>query len=447
MTAGDTRPPPDEGFDQPGAPQALYSGFRLAMFSGDHALCAAYIDRCRAAAIHHPELDLIALLTDCARAVFEGRQSPHNLDMVIDRCRQQGHGELLLDAQTLVVLLRTFEDLPPIREARRLARMSESEGFVDREAIAALCLARTRRLEGRPWLAQRIMAIAVVPAGLAPLKQCEGEMVGDVGHALHQALTNADPRAELQTWAAQRQHTLWRRDATIVQQIYGLADTVDPVVDAWRRGDVHQTPRGFRDPATLDKRFMILLRPGRSAIRIAPASLFDPALKTARDTTINLTPKLSMSLAAIAFTGQEGLSKSQWTTMVRGTDQPQSEVASLTRVIRHRIRRALPEGLTLESDAVHLRLRVERPALMDDPLGTVTLEERILAYLAWCPNEGTQGISEAVGAPLRTVQTALAALVESGVCRQVRDQRQIHYRIDDTGFRTQTQARVNIAWM
>ncbi|MEM7675309.1 MAG: hypothetical protein AAF449_04810, partial [Myxococcota bacterium] len=120
---------------------------------------------------------------------------------------------------------------------------------------------------------------------------------------------------------------------------------------------------------------------------------------------------------------------------------------SLTRVIRHRIRRALPEGLSLEQDNEYLRLRVERPALMDDPVGAVTLEERILAYLAWCPDEGTQSISEAVGAPLRTVQTALSALVDNGVCRQIREQRQIHYRIDDTGFRTQTKARVNVSWL
>ncbi|MEM6531079.1 MAG: helix-turn-helix domain-containing protein [Myxococcota bacterium] len=353
------------------------------------------------------------------------------------RIRQSRCAELVVDLSLYEASVQLFhggEDSLSI--ARSAAQKARSEGFVDRELFAALLLSRARRFAGQAflsrWLLQKLNA--AFPASWNRWVHFERVMVGErpsqpySGHAqaalaLYDAVQGATATRTTGDWDR------FRPELDALAVLLGRSrDETAPSVP----------PFGIRDLYVRQPKWDLVFDPD-SSCRICL-----PSARPASHDAVALTdcgPRPAKGLAVLA-TRQGRMGVRDWFKEVFGYRMAGNTHANLFRVTLHRMRQSLPEGARVEREEDVLTLVCKRPLVLPDPDAQDSLEERVLEQLT-VGLLSTRDLAAKLNAPVRSIQAALKALVDSGVCEALKRGKGTVYRVEDTSFFEPTLTRLS----
>jgi hypothetical protein len=173
-----------------------------------------------------------------------------------------------------------------------------------------------------------------------------------------------------------------------------------------------------------------LLRIGEPLVKDADAVRLTTGRQARNDTT----------LAVLALAGQSGLPDAELFEAVYGFAFVPARHDGVLGVLLHRVRQRLADGGVVEREGGHVRLHISAPLVVVDPRCTRTVDDRVLHIVAESGRADARTAARRLGLPLRTVQGALAQLVNEGVCRRERSGRHIEYVVEDTTFMEPTRA-------
>ncbi len=329
-----------------------------------------------------------------------------------------------------------------VRIARRASRAAATDGILQGEYLANLALARVRRYRGLPHYAIRILSAlqAVVPPIWDQWCRLELLLSGSPnsylagGHlsleASHLEVALSDSTGFLPLF----------RDVANYRALLDVDAPVPESAAAFIWGEHHATPGGIRD-AQGDT--LVLALPQRRARRVfrrgIDAMRIQPALFTATGR------RLQVALCVGLLAGVEGLDKDQFFRMLYGFDRVDLSHDDILRGLVHRMRHA-DDTLNVQFGD-RIVVLADGPYAVPDPRCEQSLEDLILAYIAKRSGGSiAKEVAKAVQVPLRTVQRALADLVEEGLCIATPDGRRLEYVVDDTTFSEPTLHRLRGRW-
>ncbi|AKF08051.1 hypothetical protein [Sandaracinus amylolyticus] len=416
--------------------------------------------------------DVAAELIGAWRALLSGAHALA-LDLATTcgaRASERRQPDLVVDAASLAGLARlaSGDVASGVKAARRASRMARTESIPLCEALAHLVLARARRASGHAHLALRITrALGALPvtshgAWLA----FEHALAG--GSA--SSLARDELAAALHAWcdAAESGDRARFDDATRVLQARAasappfLRDDVDALVLACDpQRDPHGSPlesfllgatseippalhgiattRGIASESAILYALQHRASAPRRVVRLGRALVLDgvPALQQSR----RHQGRAETVIATLLLAGPRGLDEAECFRAVYGFEfVPEIHRGALD-VALHRAREWLGGIAHLERQGSHVRLEAERGLVCPDPRAGRSLADKILAALAEDRGRSAKELAEAVGAPLRAAQAALAALVEDGACEARRAGRVLEYHLEDTTFSEPTYVR------
>jgi hypothetical protein len=149
--------------------------------------------------------------------------------------------------------------------------------------------------------------------------------------------------------------------------------------------------------------------------------------------------RADVALATLALAGPEGVEESDLFRECYGFRYaPHVHEAALGMLI-HRSRARLPSEISVRRDRGRLTLVGTQPLLAPDPRCAEQVEGRLLRLVARQGWVTTRSAARSLGVSLRTVQAAMARLVERGECMLDRSGRRIQYRVDDTSYTIPTE--------
>jgi len=390
-------------------------------------------------------------------ALLEGRPPP-------PRTAGEATPELELELSALRALAAPAaglaEGVELARRAARSARVSERRAG---RYLASLSLARLRRLSGRPHLSARILSTLMpyLPPPWRGWLHWELELAGEPHRAealapargtaavlelraLVRAAQQGDDAALTRAAGALRQAAaecgILKDDA---EALLSLLDFRGPS-DAWRaflEGETQELPRGLSglvgDPGSSSPAPVayVAVLPGRRPRRVLGlcAAAMQQALGArVIDPTRLHAGRADAALATLALAGAEGLDEGALFRACYGFRYVARLHEAALGMLLHRARARLPDGVTLSRDGGRLRLDASAPVLIADPRCTEHVEGRLLRLVARDGAVTTRQAARTLGVSLRTVQAAMAQLVERGDCSLDRAGRRIAYRVDDT---------------
>lgn len=361
-----------------------------------------------------------------------------------------------------------------IERARRASRMARTEAIPRAEFIAHLILARTRRISGKPHLANRILSSLLRFAAQPwhPWMLWELTLAGGQADASETELadpwpvtrevvallvaTEREERAEfdqqLQNAEAAVQSWSW-----LAKDVRVLADSLDPTVPvhqldpavvAWARGEIPQTPHGLHGLCTSPNSpeseeaavAYVIAGPGTVARRVLPHGL---GLLQSGETRIaqmrRRSGRLDSAAATLALAGPGGLESTEFFRSVYGFTYAPELHRGVIKTLIHRLRARLEDVALVHSDANRLALEPRTSLILPDPRCSAPLNDRVLWLLSTKRGTTARKAAQQLGLPLRTVQTALRELVEDGLCESLRTGRNVRYQVEDTTFSEPTQ--------
>lgn len=359
--------------------------------------------------------------------------------------------------------------------ARRAVRMARAEDLPQWQYLASLILARMRRLSGTPHLTSRILRplLQVAPDPWHGWVAWEALMAGALSLAKQARLTeNNDPASEVRTMRSfvrsgvegdrpsfrQAATALSSRRSDWVSRQHELRDALDSV-DAERSVGVLSdrlkpwcTGRGASPPMTVKglcidlntnpgdpgPAAFVVAHPTKAARRIAGVGERVVEASTRIAHVPGKSERTPRTLAAIALGGKTGVSRDDLFKAVYGFQYEHNVHRELFKALIYRVRKTLgPAGKIRAIDEDHYALEPTEVIVIPDPRCEQSLEELMLKALAGMGDPTAQDAAATLGVPLRTAQTALKHLVESGALETERDQndrRLIRYRVEDTTF-------------
>ena len=339
-----------------------------------------------------------------------------------------------------------------LADARRAARMARSEGLVLHELLTSLVLARCRRLEGRPHMTLRILAsvaqVAPEPwrGWLRYEQRLAGDPKGEPGSTFAplqrlQAIVDAAPSG------GDSKSQVASAPEWVKRELAVLAESIDADCDlgiaprGWLDGSDPHCPSELVGLCIPDvdadgehPRVGLRLGPGRLARRVL---LLEEKAKelSAYDLSRGRTLTAIAHLACAPALGRPKLFE-----RVYGFEYIPARHAGTLRVLLHRLRAALPHGLTLDDDD---RLEVDAEVLLPDPRVAFDHDALVLRHLARnAGRSSARETAEALGLSARTVQNVLSGLVGDGTCTSVREGRRVEYRLEDTTLSEPTLSRL-----
>ncbi len=360
------------------------------------------------------------------------------------------------------LLLEQVHALPEALDvARRAARMSRTESLPQEEYLAALVLARIRRLTGRPYLATRILT-ALASYAPEPWKPAVGwelvmasgttEPLVPAGAAciLQQVVASLVPGTDA---AASYRHTLSQLHESLHMQAYaparrdvhGLrcaldptAPTTDPVLIRWRHGEEpHAPPYGLigLDGNTGGAPIAYVLATQATGQRVLhrAATLLPGA--TVMESTQRKQARIDALLAGLALAIPHAVEEADLFRSVYGFKYARNTHKDVLHVAIHRARERLGRRGEIVRDGSMLRMSLQGPVFFPDPRCAPLVDDRVLQLVARRGTVTAKDAAGALGIPLRSVQSALRELVEGGACQQRREGRRVAYRVEDTTFR------------
>lgn len=389
--------------------------------------------------------------------VLAGRAEPARAEALAAEARAASEAAIAIEATALLALahLTAGDTQDGLRHARIASRMARTEGRVRGEYVANLTLARARRYTGAPHAAARILAALdlVIPRPWRPWLAWEWLLLGRVVPALRAAgdtgpavevLAALDDGADPSDAARLGSAPGLTAEARV---LWSAARPDAPAAHPWIAGETDRPPVELLgavldlDPARArpanvvavraeDRGRRVLLVDGRAASDALLAAV-GPAERT-REHAL---------LTALVLGPPEGLSVEAAHRRVFGVDYEAEIHDGALRTLLYRTRRLLPGRAGIDRTPTGLRLRGD--AVAWDPKAAPGAEQRVLALLARGERLGAKAIAEALGAPLRSVQATLQALVEDERCASERAGRQVRYFLEDTTFYEPTLSRLH----
>ncbi|WP_236604424.1 winged helix-turn-helix domain-containing protein [Sandaracinus amylolyticus] len=456
--------------DRASAVRVLAASARHAALALDAARVAELDDRIAEA--RPTSTDVAAELVAAWRALLSGA---HALASELAgtcgaRASELRQPDLVVDAASLAALARLASgDLASgVKAARRASRMARTEGIPLCEALAHLVLARARRASGHAHLALRITrALAALPvtshrAWLAFEHALAGGSASvDDGRSLASALhawcdaAESGSRARfddatraLHTSAASAPAFLRDDVETLVLACDPDRDPRGTSLEGFLLGATSEMPPALHGVATTrglvtEPAILYALQrrgsPPRRVVRLGRGLAGDdlPALQQSR----RHQGRAETVVATLLLAGPRGLDEGECFRAVYGFEfVPEIHRGALD-VALHRAREWLGGIARLERQGSHVRLDAERGLVCPDPRAGRSLADKILAALAEDRGRSAKELAEAVGAPLRAAQAALATLVEDGACEARRAGRVLEYHLEDTTFSEPTYVR------
>jgi hypothetical protein len=364
--------------------------------------------------------------------------------------------------------------------ARRASRMARTESLPQLEYLAHLVLARERADAGFSHLATRILSAlgrvappiwagaiglelalsgemeaarpllvrgAPLPAthvGRALVAFADASVSGD-GAAARAALDDAIGRARAGSRALQRRAAELSLALDPLAPLNGAAD--EPI-RAFVEGRA-ELPRHLYGIAgtPLGKEAIgtpyVLAGPGRVPRRVLGlgVSLMDGAC-VVLGADGDRKHRTRRAAGALLFAGPEGLPRGELFSRVYGFRFRSITHQSVLDVLLHRVREYFGDAASMSRDDEQVRLELHSVVAVPDPPAERPLDDVVLRAVARNPGLSAKALSKELGVALRSVQTSLRSLVESGDCLAERNGRAVEYRVEDTTFSEPTRLTV-----
>lgn len=389
------------------------------------------------------------------------------------RAAQARHAALVVEATALRAMLALADGAidEAVAHARRASRMGRTEALPFWETLAHVVLARTRRHAGKPHLGLRILgdvarqapwiyrswlgwelalaggALAEAGRGAAPADDVIGHawrMLGPALTAIGTGERAAADAALARLRAAAAPCPLLAHEVGDVLAALDLTQAARPTVEAWRAGAGNLPPCGLHglgggSPASerQTSSAAVVADPDRKGQRVLTVGL--PLVAAGGAVTVGEVDQArpATGLAALALAGPAGLDKLDFFRAVYGFTYVEDRHRKLLDVLVHRMRAASATVGELDRSGDRLTLRLRARAIIPDPRCAREPEELLARHLARTGPQSSEAAAETLGLPVRTVRAILQRLVEDGVCRILRDGRNVRYQVEDTTF-TQT---------
>ncbi|MEM9194626.1 MAG: helix-turn-helix transcriptional regulator, partial [Myxococcota bacterium] len=352
--------------------------------------------------------------------------------------------------------------------ARRAFRMARTEALPQHEVFSALVLARARRHAHAPHLAGRILRsiadLAPIPwqgwigwegvlAGAAfrlmpatPIGQATGYLT-----AMLAAAVTGDRSAFDRSYASAADRVseadLFRRELDDVAGALDVLRRAGPRLEAWRRSDTAQVPRGLYhlnagqmpEPAVA---YLVDRDDGSVRVLSAGLGLADPATRIAPESR----PR-TRTASAIGWLlrHRRAIHEEEFFRHLYGFNFAADAHRAVLDTLLYRVRSTLGDAATLRREASMLSLELHQSLAVWDPACASPLEDRLLALLARRGPSNPDEAAQDLGYSRRAVLDALKLLVEEGACRREKDGRKVRYEVEDTAFSDPTRTRFELA--
>ncbi len=390
-----------------------------------------------------------------------------------EKARLQGRGALVAESAVLRALGAVQGGQPTAADlARRAALMAQAERAPLEQHLAALVLARVRRMQGRPHLALHILSALTPTAPRILHGWLAGELLLSGGTAPARTLLDKGTRSELDPSRrcgvalldlVSAAHTgdraafvmasaslrvsgirAWQDEAHSAPALLSVLAQPEPGATLdWRLGLTDEVPLGLcglgasaDDESTL---VFVIARPGDHGCRVLAAGLalvpdvFVLRAKPGDDAGV----RTDAGLATLAIAGPPGLMVDEFFGRVYGfTYQAAIHRGALNTLVL-RMRSRIDKIATIhrnDDPAARIALQIHEPVAIPDPRTTTPASDRILQALVRLGATGAQDAATALGVPLRTVQLALQRLVADGTVGVTHEGRRVIYSVEDTIF-------------
>lgn len=370
-------------------------------------------------------------------------------------------------------------DLPAALDlARRAVRMAQAEELPSGEYLAAIALARARRLNNTPHLAARILTGLLRYAPLPWRNIIRWELVmssgadapGTARPTDGASVTSVDAPTTLLSWlraadvadragfdsAETQLRELCAGYAPALNDLERASEIVDPdradcsnsALAAWRAGATHELGFGLVGLAGIPTADVTTFACVISAnaqhqptrvLRVG-ASLVDAQWQVSSAATAKHSRTQTL-LAVLAMAGEPGLAEADAFQQAYGFAYNPDLHRDTFNVAIHRARaRLTPPDALVRGDG-RLRLVLERRTAVPDPRCALPLGERVLRTVSRSVGINARSISSALGVSIRSAQAALEMLREGGACSLRKQGRSVEYLIEDTTFQEPTRHR------
>ncbi|MCA9671835.1 MAG: hypothetical protein KC503_39820 [Myxococcales bacterium] len=397
-----------------------------------------------------------------------------------------GSAPLVIEAAALRALaLLSVHDREQAREvARRASRMARTEGLPWWEYLANVVLARVRRLDGRPFMAIRILSAlagaappqwlgwigwelllagadqAARPAvdRLAEFSRDPGLALGGPREALYAAIEllrccdAGDAAGYALRVARLRQALAGFADLALeLEQLLVLLDAhaergaVTAELDRWLVGDTDTIACGLfgpcLGPSTQQVDVCVIADPSGARRRVptralALQKLSAPAAQIERSR--RREGREDVALAALALAGPQGADVAVLFRNIYQFAYAPELHEGVLRVLLHRVGARLGDVASVAWREGRITLQHGQPLLLGDPRCGGALDDRVLLSIARDGRTTARSAASSLRMPLRTVQATLRQLANEGVCRVERSGRNVEYVVEDTTFREPT---------
>ena len=386
----------------------------------------------------------------------------------------QKRASLVLEAASLLALVHA--ELGDLEEAlavaRRASRMARTEGLPIQEYLANLVLARTRRLDGHPHLALRILS-ALANFATPPFRPwLEWETIMAGGDLGANAQTHS-PARELQRALAAARGGSCQDFETATRELVAAAaswaplesdvrrlsrglgrplgveptDATEAALQDWCAGSGAAPPFGLHSlnaaDAVGDTARVAVWPDGRCLrfLSVGAALLSQSGELQWLAPTLRHHGRTDTMLAVLALAGPEGIDDGELFQRVYGFAFSRNSHHEVLTLLIHRTRERLGGLGRIDRAEGRTALTVSEPLMLSDPRCRRPVDERVLRFLARQHQATARDAAEALGMPLRRIQESLRQLAEQGACEPHKKGRQLVYGLEDTTFQEPTSHR------
>ncbi|MEM9861340.1 MAG: hypothetical protein AAF938_06975 [Myxococcota bacterium] len=359
-----------------------------------------------------------------------------------------------------------------LRFARRASRMARTEALQPSECLANLVLARVRRVRGRPhiaahilqslsrfapkrwrgWIAWEWLLCGCIHDARSLLLSADGA-AADAASVLAEGL-RAAARGERQRFdlacrgLSQRLGAFASTDLTPLRASMWTSEARNSFVDC----TTHALPpriAGLGSLADLDQErveshrepALLVVRPGHASRRVFRTAF---PIARSREPELAMLPTIAnaarLDTAISVLAGAAAVERAEaFEAIYRFRFVPEAHAGTF-RALLHRVRKRLEGFAEVRRVGSHLSLHVHAPFAVADPRTAPDAGVHILARLS-SRRASAKELASSLRLPLRTVQTTLGELVESGECVRQRSGNQVQYMLEDTTFSEPTDVR------
>jgi hypothetical protein len=457
-----------------GAIVALANAARAAIleFDGEALSYLESVGRALAPGLSEVEVlsaDLVCAWASLASADVERARDQAN--EIVGRAKKAESAACLVEAQTIRALAATAiaEHEQALDLAKRASLVARTEGLPQLEFFAHLGLARARRYARQPHLSLRILD-SLAPLLTKPWRSwvawesllAGGTLADDnladapesrarrlvlgLADCVHAASAGDRPRFDASVCALSEESA---RFALVRGEAREVVAALDPAEESpsielstWRHGETVLTPRsihGMRiraDEEAESAAAYVLTRAGQRGVRLLHGGLglVDESALARVQQSQRAQGRVETFLAILGLAGPEGVDEADCFREAYGFEFEPELHRGVFDVLVHRARATVEGHARVQRTEGKISLHVEGALLIPDPRVSQRVSDRVLRLLAERGKASAKDAAGMLGISLRSAQSALAELAETGACDARKDGRNVAYVVEDSIF-------------